>query len=348
VSAPAIAAGAVSMIRRLLLLLAAGLCVLGLGAIASPAAHAAERLTFGTDWRAQAEHGGFYQALATGLYSQRGLDVTIRQGGPQVNQAQLLAAGRIDAALVPNSFMPLNFVRENVPFVAVAAFFQKDPAVLIAHAGQGNDSFDALRGKPIMIGADTRIGSWQFLKQAFGYTDAQIRPYAFTLAPFLRDKTAVQQGYLGSEPFLLRRAGVEPVVLLLADAGYASYGALVVFNRRTVETRPDLVQRFVDASAAGWKSYLEGDPAPGNALIKRDNPEMTGDLLAYAIGAMKDHGIVLSGDALTLGIGAMTDARWRAFFTTMVEAGVYPAGLDWRRAFTLDFVGKSDGAGASR
>lgn len=316
-----------------------------INAVASPQpADAADRLTFGTDWRAQAEHGGFYQALATGLYARAGLDVTIRQGGPQVNQAQLLAAGRIDAAMAPNSFIPLNFVRENIPLVAVAAFFQKDPAILIAHPGQGNDRLADLRGKPIMIAADTRVGSWLFLKERFGYTDNQIRPYAFTLAPFLRNPSAIQQGYLGSEPYLLRQQGVDPVVMLLADAGYASYGALVVFARRTVEARPDLVQRFVDASIAGWASYLQGDPSPGNALIKRDNPEMTDGLLAYAIHAMKDYGIVTSGDALTLGIGAMTEARWHTFFTTMAQAGVYPTDLPWRRAFTLNFVNKGGGS----
>lgn len=323
-------------------MVAAILLIIGLAA-APQGLRAADRLIFATDWRAQAEHGGLYQALATGLYARAGLDVTIRQGGPQVNQAQLLAAGRIDAAMAPNSFIPLNFVRESVPLVAVAAFFQKDPAILLAHPGQGNDRLADLRGKPIMIGADTRVGSWQFLKQRFGYSDDQIRPYAFTLAPFLRDASAIQQGYLGSEPFLLRRQGIEPVVMLLADAGYASYGALVVFARSTVESRPDLVQRFVDASAAGWASYLDGDPTPGNALIKRDNPEMTDALLAYAIGAMKDHGIVISGDALTHGIGAMTEARWHSFFTTMAQAGVYPTDLNWRRAFTLAFANTDGG-----
>lgn len=323
-------------------MVAAILLIIGVAA-APQGLRAADRLIFATDWRAQAEHGGFYQALATGLYARAGLDVTIRQGGPQVNQAQLLAAGRIDAAMAPNSFIPLNFVRENVPLVAVAAFFQRDPAILLAHPSQGNDRLADLRGKPIMIGADTRVGSWQFLKQRFGYSDDQIRPYAFTLAPFLRDASAIQQGYLGSEPFLLRRQGIEPVVMLLADAGYASYGALVVFARSTVESRPDLVQRFVDASAAGWASYLDGDPTPGNAQIKRDNPEMTDALLAYAIGAMKDHGIVISGDALTHGIGTMTEARWHNFFTTMAQAGVYPTDLNWRRAFTLAFANKDGG-----
>ena len=241
---------------------------------------AAQTVSFGTDWKAEAEHGGYYQAIATGIYRGHGLEVTLRQGGPQVNHAQLLAAGRLDFNLAPNSFGPLNFVAENIPMVAVAAIFQKDPSVLIAHPGQGNDNLAALRGKPIMIGSDTRITSWMFLKNKFGYTDDQIRPYTFSVAPFLADPKAVQQGYLSSEPFTIESQGVKPVVLLLADSGYSSYGSLIQTSEKLAQEKPDLVQRFVDGSIEGWYSYLYGDPAPANELIKRDNPEMTDALLA--------------------------------------------------------------------
>src|SRR5215472_3917920 len=257
---------------------------------------AAEEVSFGTDWKAEAEHGGYYQALATGIYQRHGLEVTLRQGGPQVNHAQLLAAGRLDFNVAPNSFVPLNFVKENIPMVAVAALFQKDPSVLIAHPGQGNDGFAALKGKPIMISGDTRIGSWLFLQQKFRYSDDQIRPYNFSVAPFLADPKAIQQGYLSSEPYLVEGQGVKPVVLLIADAGYSSYGSIVQTAAKTARDKPDLVQRFVDASIEGWYSYLYGDPGPGNALIKQDNPEMTDALLAYGIDKMKQYGVVDSGD----------------------------------------------------
>jgi NitT/TauT family transport system substrate-binding protein len=315
---------------------------LALGLAWSCGAAAAE-VTFGTDWKAEAEHGGYYQAIATGIFRQHGLDVTLRQGGPQVNHAQLLAAGRLDFNIAPNSFIPLNFVQQNIPMVAVAAMFQKDPSVLIAHPGQGNDSLAALKGKPIMIGSDMRVTSWQFLKAKFGYTDDQIRPYTFSVAPFLADPQAVQEGYLSSEPFTIESQGVKPVVLLLADAGYSSYGSLIQTSDKLVREKPDLVQRFVDASIEGWYSYLYGDPTPGNALIKRDNPEMTDALLAYGIAKIKEYGIVDSGDARTNGIGAMTEARWRDFFDTMAKAGVYPKNLDFRKAFTLQFVNKKVG-----
>jgi NitT/TauT family transport system substrate-binding protein len=304
---------------------------------------AAETVSFGTDWKAEAEHGGYYQAIATGIYRRHGIEVGLRQGGPQVNHAQLLAAGRLDFNLAPNSFVPLNFVRENIPIVAVAAIFQKDPSVLIAHPGQGNDSLAALKGKPIMIGSDTRIGSWVFLKSKFGYADDQIRPYAFSVAPFLADPRAIQQGYLSSEPFTIESQGVMPIVLLLADAGYTSYGSLIQTSDKLAREKPDLVQRFVNASIEGWYSYLYGDPAPANTLIKHDNPEMTDALLAYGIAKIKEYGIVDSGDAMTNGIGAMTEARWRDFFETMANAGVYPKDLDFRKVFTLEFVNKNVG-----
>jgi NitT/TauT family transport system substrate-binding protein len=312
--------------------------VLGL---AGTVAQAQEKISFGTDWLAEAEYGGYYQALATGIYRRHGLDVTIRQGGPSVNQTQYLLAGRLDVNIASNSFIAMNFVTENIPFRVVAAMFQKDPSVLIAHPGQGNDSFPALKGKPIMIGADTRAGWWNFLRTKFGYSDAQIRPYNFSLQPFLADRQAIQQGFLGSEPYSIRQAaGFDPVVLLVADGGFTGYAQLLAVSDKLIESRPDTLQRFVDASIEGWAEYLDGDPGPGNALIRKDNPEMTEALLGYGREALKQHGILTSGDAASYGIGAMTEARWASFYATMADAGVYPKGLDVRRAYTLAFINK--------
>src|SRR6266567_3767004 len=329
------------MHRRIPIFLAAAM--LGAATLALPRAACAESVAFGTDWKAEAEHGGFYQAIATGIYQRYGLDVNLRPGGPQVNHAQLLAAGVLDFNIASNSFVPLNFVREKIPMVAVAAIFQKDPSVLIAHPDQGADSLAALKGRPIMISGDTRVTSWLFLKQKFGYTDDQIRPYGFSVAPFLADKQAIQQGYLTSEPYTIEKEGVQPVAMLLADAGYGSYGALIETSEKLVREKPDLVQRFVDASIEGWNSYLNGDPAPGNALIKKDNPEMTDALIAYGMEKMKAYGIVDSGEAKQNGIGAMSEARWRDFFDTVVKAGLYPAEMAFRKAYALQFVNKKVG-----
>jgi NitT/TauT family transport system substrate-binding protein len=318
----------------------AGLAIALATTLGARPATALDKVTFGTDWKAEAEHGGFYQAIAAGIYAKHGLEVTLRQGGPQINHAQLLAAGRLDFNLASNSLIPLNFVKEGIPMLAVAAFFQKDPQALLAHPGEGNDSLEALKGKPIMIGNDTRIGSWLFLKAKFGYTDDQIRPYTFSIAPFLADKKAIQQGYVTSETFLMESQGIKPVVMLLADQGYTGYAAVLQTSQKLVAENPDLVQRFVDASSEGWKSFLEGDPAPAFALIKKDNPEMTDDLLKFGRAKLEQYGIVDSGDAKTHGIGAMTDARWSAFFQLMSAQGVYPADMDWKKAYTLRFVDK--------
>jgi len=320
--------------RRLVTLL--GL-VVALGRLALTPALAQDHVSFGIDWVAEAEYGGYYQALATGLYARHGLTVTIRQGGPQVNQMQLMMAGRLDFNL--GGGRAIEFAQQNLPFVAIAAIFQKDPSVLIAHPGTGDDGFADLRGKPIMISGDTRAGWWRFLAAKFGYSDSQIRTYSFNLAPFLASPDTIQQGYLGSEPFSIeQKAGFKPVVLLLADAGYPGYANIVTTSTKLIADKPDVVQRFVDASIEGWYSYLNDDPTPANKLIKSDNPEMTDALLAYGREVMKTHGIVDSGDALKLGIGAMTDARWAEFYRVTSTLGMYPKGIDYQRAYTLRFV----------
>ncbi len=311
-------------------------------ALTAPVA-AQDKVSFGTDWKAQAEHGGFYQAIAAGIYRKHGLEVTLRPGGPQVNHAQLLAAGRLDFNMTPDSFGSLNFVRENVPMVAVAAMFQKDPKVLISHAGVGNDNLESLKGKPIMIGSDTRAGVWLFLKSKYGYTDSQIRPYNFNVAPFLTDRNATQQGYLSSEPLTIEKQGIKPVVHLIADYGYSSYAAIIQTSQKLVQEKPNLVQRFVNASIEGWYNYTYGDPSPGNALIKKDNPEMTDELIAYGRAKLTERGVIDSGDSTAFGIGAMSEARWKDFFDVMSKEGLYPASMDWKKAYTLAFVNKKHG-----
>ena len=310
-----------------------------------PAARAqtVDKLAFGTNWKAQAEHGGYYQAVATGIYKKYGLDVTIRMGGPQINHPQLLAAGAIDFNMGSNCFSALNYVKNNIPMVCVGTVFQKDPQVLIAHAGQGNDTLAALKGKPIMISPVARAGYWQFLRVKYGYSDEQIRTYTFNMAPFLADKSAIQQGFLTSEPFKLEKAGAKVVVHLLADGGYSTYATTIETSWKLVNEKPDLVQRFVNGTIEGWYGYLYGDGGPANALIKKDNPEMTDEQIAHSLATLKKYGIVDSGDAERLGIGAMIDARWKDFHATMVEAGLYTADLDLKRAYTLQFVNKKHG-----
>lgn len=311
-------------------------------ALLVPAAQAQDRVTFGLDWVAEAEYGGYYQALATGLYAKRGLAVTIRQGGPQVNHMQMLMAGALDFNL--GGGRAIEFAAEGLPYMAVAAMYQKELAVLIAHPNTGADSFETLKGRPVAIGADTRNGWWRFLAAKYGYTDSQIRPYTFNLAPFLANRDLVQQGYLSSEPFLIEKeARITPRVLMLSDAGYLGYANIVTTSTRLVRERPDVVQRFIDASIEGWYSYLYGDPAPADRLIRDANPEMPQDMIDYGRRVMKERGILDSGDAERTGIGTMTDARWAEFYRAMVAVGVYKPGIDISKAYTTQFVARRVG-----
>ena len=298
-------------------------------------------IRFATDWRAQAEQGGFYQALATGEYRKRGLDVRIVQGGPGVNVPQLMASGAVEMGMGSNSFIVLNLAQQGVPVKAVAAYFQKDPQVLIAHPDQGIETIADLKGRPILLSDASVTAFWVWLKAKYGFTDDQIRKYTFNAAPFLADKRVAQQGYVTSEPYTIeKQAGLKPTVFLLADNGYPGYAAMALARDDLIAKNPAAVQGFVEATAAGWRSYLYGDPAPGDALIRKDNPEMTQDLLDQAREKIRAFGLADSGDAKALGIGAMTDARWKIFYDMAVGQGVYPASLDPKKAYTLQFLTK--------
>ena len=299
------------------------------------------KIGFVTDWKAQAEHGGFYQALAEGLYAKHGLDVSIREGGAAVNVPQLLAGGAADFGIGSNAFIPLNLVRAGARIKAVMAVFQKDPQVLITHPRTDIASIAGMKGMPILIGDASTVTFWPWLKAKFGFADSQIRKYTFNLAPFLVDKSAIQEGYLSSEPYSIEKeGGFKPQIFPLADAGYPGYANMVLVPEKWIAGQPEAVQAFVDASIEGWMHYLYGDPSAGNALIKKDNPEMTDDVIAQAIDKMKRYGIAMSGDAQTKGLGAMTDARWQEFFDVMAKENVYPADLAYRDAYTLAFVNK--------
>ena len=297
------------------------------------------RIRFATDWKAQAEHGGFYHALASGEYARRGLSVEIKQGGPGVNVPQLLAAEAIELGMGSNSFIALNLVKEKVPVKAVAAFMQKDPQVLLAHPDQGIKGIADMKGRPILLSAASKEAFWVWLRAKYGFTDDQVRAYNYSAAPFLADKRAIQQGYLSSEPYTIEKeAGLKPAVFLLADEGYPGYATMVLAPDKLIARNPDAVRAFVEASAVGWKAYLAGDAAAADALILKDNPEMTPELLAHARDVMNQYGIVESGDAKTLGIGAMSDARWAEFFKVTSEQGVYPKAMDFKQAYTLEFL----------
>jgi NitT/TauT family transport system substrate-binding protein len=297
-------------------------------------------VTYGTNWVAQAEHGGFYQAVADGSYAECGLDVTIVPGGPQVNNAAQMLAGNMDFYM--GGHLDAIFgVAEGLPLVNVASMFQKEPQVLLTHPGRVA-SFEDITQLTVLTSDGAPY--WEWMKAAYGFTDENRRPYTFNSAPFIVDENVAMQGYLSSEPFAIEReTGWAPDVWLIADAGYNSYSTTIQTLRATVEERPEVVQCFVDASIKGWYNYIYGDNTAANALILQDNPDMTQEAIDYAIAKMIEAGIVDSGDALTLGVGAMTDERHASFYATMVEAGVVPADLDISQSYTLQFINKGVG-----
>ncbi len=309
--------------------------------VAALAAHtgavAQERFTYLTNWYAQAEHGGFYQALASGLYRREGLDVTIRMGGPQVNIMQIMAAGQADCVMGYDT-QTMKLWEQGIQAVTVAAAFQKDPQVIIAHPHIKR--IEELRGKTILISSAANSTYWPWLKATYGFTDAQARPYTFNIQPFIANKEIAQQGYLSSEPFAIEQeAKFKPTVFLLSDLGWPQYSTTIVCLEKTVRERPRQVAAFVKASMEGWRSYLKGDPAPGNALIKRDNPNMTDEKIAHGIRLLNETGMVFGGDAARLGVGVITDARMKAVYDMMVSNKLLdPTKVDLSKTYTTQFV----------
>lgn len=310
----------------------------GMALLAAGSALAEEKFVYLTNWYAEAEHGGFYEALAEGLYKKAGLDVTIRMGGPQVNGMQLLAAGQVDC-FMGYDVQTMKAREQGIDAVTVAAAFQKDPQVMIGHPETVKTMAD-LKGKTILISGDSYTNYWPWLKTTFGLSDSQTRPYTFNIQPFIADKNVVQQGYLSSEPYAIeKQAHFKPTVMLLADHGWPPYATTIVCMESTIQKKPKAVAAFVKASMQGWKDYLEGDPSKANALIRKDNPNMTDDDLANGIKQLKATGMVLGGDAAKDGIGIITDARMKKTYDMMVAMKLLdPAKVDLKKVYTTEFV----------
>lgn len=303
-----------------------------------------DKVSFGTNWVAEAEHGGFFQAVADGTYKNYGLDVTIVPGGPNVNNRILLISGKLDFFMSANTLQSFDAVANNVPVVAVAAIFQKDPQVFLAHPNPKVTKLEDLKPMTLLISKEGVAGYFQWMRSELGFSASKVKPYTYNAQPFIVDKNSAMQGYVTSEPFVVeKQANFKPTVMLLADYGFDGYSTLIETRREWVDKKPDLVQRFVDASMIGWYNYLYGDNKAANEVIKKLNPEMTDDLLAYSIAKMKEYGIVNSGDTLKDGIGAMSEARVASFFDKMSRAGVVKRDIDYRKAYTLQFINKGVG-----
>lgn len=310
----------------------------------APAQIVPDKVTFGTNWVAEGEHGGFFQAVADGTYTSYGLDVTIVPGGPNINNRILLIAGKLDFFMSANTLQSLDAVANNVPVVAVAAMFQKDPQVFLAHPESKITTLEDLKPLTLFVSKEGMPTYFQWLKSEYKFSDENVRPYTFNAQPFIANKNSAMQGYVTSEPFAVeQQAKFKPTVILLADYGFSAYSTLIETRAALIDKKADLVQRFVDASIVGWYHYLYGDNKPGNDLIKKFNPEMSDALLQYSAAKMKEYGIVDSGDTLKNGIGAMSDDRMADFFVKMERAGVVRRDIDYRKAYTLRFINKAVG-----
>lgn len=306
---------------------------------------ALEKVSFGTNWLAQPEHGGFYQSVADGTYEACGLEVTILPGGPQVNNRALLLAGKIDFNMGGNMLEAFSAAAEDIPVKVVAASFQKEPQVLMTHPDQGFDSWESLKDADTYILGDQGFQSYfQWMITEFGFDASKRVPYTFNPAPFIADKKSVQQGYITSEPYAVEQeGGFSPTLFLIADYGFDTYSTTIEAMAATIEEKPEVVKCFVEGTIKGWYNYLYGDNSAANALIQKDNPDMSDDQIAFSIDKMKEYGIVDSGDTETMGIGAMTDERMQSFYDKMVKAGVVEDGLDIKSTYTLDFVNQKVG-----
>lgn len=320
-------------------------CAAAILAASTFGAGAAEKVVYMTNWLAQAEHGGYYQAVADGTYAACGLEVEIQPGGPQVSGRPLLLAGKIDFYMGGNMLQAFDAVQQNIPLRVVAASFQKEPQVLMTHPGQGLDTWeDLLKAEQYILGDEGFQSYFQWMITEFGFDAAKRVPYTFNPAPFIANPKSVQQGYVTSEPFAVEKeGGFKANLFLLADYGFDTYATTIEVMQDTIDKRPEVVLCFVDGSAKGWYNYLYGDNKAANEMIKKDNPDINDEQIAFSIETMKSFGIVDSGDTEKLGIGAMTDERVKSFYDKMVKAKVVPEGLDIAKSYTLQFVNKGVG-----
>ena len=301
---------------------------------AAAAAQAQDKVTAITTWFAQAEHGGLYQAVATGIYKKYGLEVTIKMGGPQVNGMQLLLAGQADFVM-NYDFAVLQGVEKGFPLVTVAAPFQFDIQGVMTH--DDVPDLASLKDKTILVAGTGTTYWWPWFKKKYGYNDAQMRPYTFNLQPFFADKNIAQQAFPSSEPYQAEQKGLKTKFFLLSSEGYPPYTQAMTTTQKMVAEKPELVARFVRATIEGWKSFME-NPAPAAELIKRDNPNMTDGQIAFGVKRLRELQVVSGGDAARLGIGIMTDERWKKTAEFMVAAGLLKPETDWRKAYTTQFV----------
>lgn len=301
-------------------------------------AQAQDKMTFLMSWKAQAEHGGYYQALAKGYYKDCGVDMVIRQGGPGIDTSQLLVGNAVDFILAPHIDAVLHMNVAGFPARALFAAFQRSAQILMTHAGNGVETMEDMKGKPIMIANGSRATFWPFLKQKYGWSDSQIRSYTGQLAQWLADKSAIQQGLVTNEPYLVKReTGETPKVFMLSDTGYQTYSSIVVTSQGLIDKNPKAVQCVVSASIKGWTEFMTGDPTPALQLIQKEEKQNTDDLMAATRKTMTDLKLVMNEDTEKYGFGVMTDERWKNHQAMLVEMQLLKGDIDYKTVLAQQF-----------
>jgi len=303
-------------------------------------ANANNKMIFATNWVAQPEHGGFYQALVDDEYSKCGLNVEIIQGGPNSNNRAKLITKKIDLYMGGNLIQLINARSENIPIKMVASFFQKDPQIIISHPDGNLKNWESIKdADPIFISDLGLVTFYKWMEKEYGFKSSKRRPYLFNPSPFLANVNSAQQGYLTSEPYVIKRElGIEPNIFLLAEHGFDTYATTIEVLDETITNRQEDIQCFIDASEIGWRNYLYGDSSKANELIKKENPDMTDEKINYSISKLKQYGIVDSGDTLKNRIGYFSPKRIQAFYKKMLEYDVVKELDNIDDIFTQKFI----------
>jgi NitT/TauT family transport system substrate-binding protein len=314
--------------------LAGGLAIGG-GALWRPRrARAATKIRLLTNWFAEPEHGGFYHAVAAGLYDKAGLDVELKQGGPALNVMQLLAGGEADVVM-SYDIQIMSAFEKGIPVKAIFTCFQFDLIGLLTRPDV--NSLADLKGHKVYFAGSGYSTYWPWLKKKFGYTDDMAVPKGQNLQTFITDPTSAVAGYITSEPYVAEKQNLPTKFFLFADEGYPSYANTMASTTDFIKSNPDAVARFTRASVEGWKAYMQ-DPAVGNDLIKKTNAKMDDGQINFGLKKLREVKALESGDAATMGIGIITPERWQKTRDFLVEANLLKDTTDTTQSMTTEFI----------
>lgn len=299
----------------------------------APKTTALRKVVLQTDWFPQAEHGGFYQALAKGFYREAGLDVEILSGGPGVAIKLAVAKGQADFGMNRSDDI-IMAVSQGMPLLIVGAVLQHDPEALLVHESSPVKSLADLNGRTVI--APPSMTWIPYVQKKYGVKFDLTRTN-YSLAIFLADKNTIQQCIVTSEPYYAAQRGVRVRTVALADEGYDPYHTIIC-RRELARTSPELVRAFLAASIRGWRDYLEGDPAPANELILKRNAEMSPGQIAFSREALITRKLVAGDGAKGEGIGRISTARVASQIAVLTELKILEKPVSAAAVVTQEFL----------